>query len=71
MNEQIKALAKQAGMSVYTPDQDIQKFAELIVQECANHITLCYTKPIPYAKCHVSGLTIAAREIKEHFGVKE
>ncbi len=47
MNEQIKALAQQAGESIpefhfgdwNIPNEFIQKFAELIVRECASKVT--------------------------------
>ena len=64
MNEQIKQLAEQAG---YTKDMfgighwdmpECQKFAELIVKECAK----IADKAEPYK---------ATDLIKEHFGIKE
>jgi hypothetical protein len=39
MNERIRELAKQSGLIQYDSDSkmnDVEKFAELIVQECAN-----------------------------------
>jgi hypothetical protein len=81
MNERIKALALQAGVTGYfaarteyaTPiplSDEVQKFAELIVREC---VGIC--------ECEWNGDadTFAASEaynecadaIKEHFGVKE
>jgi hypothetical protein len=39
MNERIKELAKQSGLIQYDTDSkmnDVEKFAELIVQKCAN-----------------------------------
>ncbi len=64
MNERIKQLAEQAG---YTKDMfgighwdmpECQKFAELIVKECAK----IADKAEPYK---------ATDLIKEHFGIKE
>ena len=64
MNEQIKQLAEQAG---YTKDMfgighwdmpECQKFAELIVKECAK----IADKAEPYK---------ATDLIKKHFGIKE
>jgi len=59
MNERIKELAEQAELTKgvwKTPDFILEKFAELIVLECAN---ICGKDSLDY------------RYIKEHFGVKE
>jgi len=70
MNEQIKKLAEQAG--IYQPDRfdaidgsnQMKKFAELIVKECASLCldmkTILHPQPHHYAVM-----------IKEHFGVEE
>jgi hypothetical protein len=67
MNERIKQLAEQAG---YTTDMfgvghwdmpECQKFAELIVQECAE---------VAHCNFHVDGLTLGGI-MKKHFGVDE
>ena len=69
MNEQIKELAIEAKLMVSTYTGELtkseQKFAELIVRECAS---------IDF--CHKIGLTSdqdyeVSNIIKEHFGVKE
>ena len=67
MNERIKQLAEQADYYAYE-QYDVkkvpysvlfnQKFAELIVQECAQ-------------KLENDGMVEVAMEIKEHFGVEE
>ena len=74
MNERIKELAEQAG-AVYSNDHaasllddEIEKFAELIVRECA--------KSLWTEECHTSDLALEEFErnsakIKEHFGVEE
>ena len=73
MNKRIKELAMQSGMVYDSPDQgqfddfDEQKFAELIVKECAQSL---WTD-----ECHVSDLAIEefnsnSKRIKEHFGVE-
>jgi hypothetical protein len=81
MNEQIKLLAEQAGIGYYnlstgngdnwrlggTPEE-LKKFAELIVRECAESL---WTED-----CHVSDLAVEeynrnANKIKQHFGVSE
>ena len=79
MNERIKELAEQAGIEfTYDPtetpmrafvdcwEDEMQKFAELIVQECLNQ---CYNRGMDdelYA-----GQLKAATYIEEYFGVKE
>ena len=68
MNERIRLLAEQAGATVMersgwtdfgTLDLDVEKFAELIVKECAEVAE-------DYDGAHYVGTTI-----KQHFGVKE
>ena len=70
MNERIKQLAEQAGLEFdddlalepepiyYTTQKDLEKFAELIVRECAN----IADKAEPYK---------ANDLIRKHFGVEE
>lgn len=84
MNELIKELVAQSGFGVrqnevYTSKlehlpitENIQKFAELIVEECAKicldrHDTWRWDDG-PYSD---SGPRDCARSIKEHFGVEE
>jgi len=77
MNERIKELAKQAGMVKIleehaheygggtfenTPYPELEKFAELIVQEC-------FTKLTPYLDDQF--IDDIELELKEHFGVEE
>ena len=84
MNERIKELTKQSGLDVYGLGLDrvkwesaIEKFAELIIQECAK---IARATPCPYddttpmlpqlghtwdMACLESG-----RQIIQHFGVK-
>lgn len=60
MNERIKLLAREAGLLAHNPDgppTKLEKFAELIVKECAQ-------------VCHDVGLKLAERKVKEHFGVE-
>jgi len=73
MNERIKELAKQAGLEFdddlalepepiyYTSQKDLEKFAELIVRECAEQVKNLH------ANKRISGAEI----IREHFGVEE
>ena len=85
MNEHIKQLAEQAGLvrngdfgmkrwegprSDSINDQDLEKFAELIVKECAG---VCHTHGWGMLEHGMSGHNIAddcGTLIKEHFGVE-
>jgi len=75
MNERIRELAEQAG---YTKDMfgighwdmpECQKFAELIVRECANHCDLLLDHKISSEWSR--GTHDCSRAIKKHFGVEE
>ena len=72
MNERIKELAVQAG---YTKDMfgighwdmpECKKFAELIVQECAEVI---FKTPVEYLE--IDAMHRVRDRVKEHFGVVE
>jgi hypothetical protein len=64
MNERIKTIAKEAGFIASAPtlSPTLEKFAELIVKECAG-VSQNYA-------CGSMPLSIALA-IKEHFGVEE
>ena len=77
MNERIKELARQAGFEI-TPwgdeslpcvhqegpiDVELEKFAELIVQECISVVLNSSLRPDDMA-------AIIAHHIRRHFGVK-
>ena len=70
MNKRIRQLAIEAGVIAVTPNgfdptrlsMSQQKFAELIVKECA--------ELFPERHYHYSGLAVK-RNIKKHFGVEE
>lgn len=71
MNERIKELADQAGFILHQveglPDSYVfnkEKFAELIVRECANEILKWKDEPFPFDE------DFAARLIMDHFGIK-
>jgi hypothetical protein len=79
MNERIRELAEQAGMvkilaehaSEYgnglfenTPYPELEKFAELIVRECADVILEWKGAPFTFDE------DLAVRLIKQHLGVK-
>ena len=64
MNERIKQLAREAGLLVHNPDgipTKLEKFAELIVQECANQVDWILAE----------GGKTQGDLIKQHFGVEE
>jgi len=75
MNERFKQLAEQAG---YTTDMfgighwdmpECQKFAQLIVRECANQCDLLLDHRISSEWSR--GTHDCSRAIKKHFGVEE
>ena len=71
MNERIKLLAEQAGWDNHHSkfDTRIEKFAELIVEECRNVVSDVYRKT-PLEIC--GPLLTADEEIAKHFyGVEE
>jgi len=68
MNERIHTLAEEAGLYCDgTPDawdqEAIERFAELIVRECAQFIVVLDAEPVSHKS--------AARMLQDHFGVKE
>lgn len=79
MNERIKQLATQAGFQSYitTHEEDVamfEKFAELIVKECAQAIKEKGTESIDFDPSR-TGIRPEywdmAQHIKQHFGVEE
>ena len=66
MNEKIRELMMKATKDMpetyYWPGQYVEKFAELIVKECADYAN-CYQANSQY--------TDIAKAIKQHFGVEE
>ena len=73
MNERIRELAEQSGLE-YNFDPMLwlkyEKFAELIVRECAE---VCESVPVFGSYTELQNVTLkdAAVQIKEHFGVEE
>jgi hypothetical protein len=82
MNERIKELAREAGLLAYNPEgppTKLEKFAELIVQQCMNQVREQYLPVLEdeimmkdtywdgYVLCGVDSYVA----IKEHFGVEE
>jgi hypothetical protein len=74
MNEVIKELAEQCGFrpqpSIYDRNQsfDIEKFAELIVQECVNWID---GSPATEEGTLILSKSFIIANLKQHFGVEE
>ena len=70
MNERIEQLAVQAGfknvVGVLDGKVELQKFAELIVRECAEVI---FETPVKYTEIDI--MHIIRDRVKEHFGVEE
>ena len=69
MNERIRELAEQAGffpMELTQVGPSVEKFAELIVQECAKVIL---ETPVKYTEIDI--MHIIRDNVKEHFGVEE
>jgi hypothetical protein len=74
MNERIRELAEQAGaVKVWewasddvldTKNMDPEKFAELIVRECADYLD-------NFNKAIIGDVGIAGFSLKKHFGVEE
>jgi len=75
MNERIKELAHEAGLPTYNPEgmpTKLEKFAELIVRECAG---ICEKDGRWWAEkgylMEAGEAGSLATQIKEHFGVEE
>ena len=69
MNERIKELAREAGLLVHNPTgvpTKLEKFAELIVRECAN-----MAESFHHHQYDFTGNLELHEFIKEHFGVEE
>jgi hypothetical protein len=75
MNERIRELAEESYNEFYTIHIDLEKFAELIVRECAgiaDGLSKLYPRTdVGFDVGYTMGTTRATKEIKEHFGVKE
>jgi hypothetical protein len=75
MNPRIQELAEQAGWDTHHAQFDtrIEKFAQLIVQECAAAITdddLAKDCGTFLMDSYAKGMRYSAHLIKEHFGVE-
>jgi len=68
MNERIKELGQEAGLLMYNPNglpTKLEKFAELIVQEC---IEVCKIRV--GNSDYTTGRMHCVSDLKEHFGVE-
>ena len=75
MNERIKLLAEQCYHRYSEHNIDLEKFAELIVKECADLIDnkVMITAAQTYDEVFVAKFDtkeLCAKQIKEHFGVE-
>jgi hypothetical protein len=83
MNEKIKELARQAGLRftqlmsnpmvpiVDGRETDLEKFAELIVKECAEVARRTILKGSGVNPDTFNGTVTTVQEIKQHFGIQE
>jgi len=84
MNERIRELYEQARLQAKSIDADLdpqgwmdlyhQKFAELIVQECAEQVEQAKNSPfvsLDDAKRMKHFVDVTKKKIKQHFGVEQ
>jgi hypothetical protein len=67
MNERIRELAREAGLLVHNPTgvpTKLEKFAQLIVQECMEEV-------MTYQHHRNPTIPFIVEDIKKHFGVEE
>lgn len=73
MNERFKELMEEAGIYDFVVesmgiDEEMNKFAELIVREC---VGICMKNQFEGAENYNNGAVSSAEFIKQHFGVEE
>ena len=80
MNKRIKKLAEQAGLYDFVIEsmginEEMEKFAELIVRECMLQCDIPESGNTPLSKDfnegHIMGVYECFHKIKNHFGVEE
>ena len=79
MNERIKELMEEAGIYDFVVEsmginEEMEKFAELLIRQCAHVAVFKDSGTVATAAVagHMAaGRSIAAKLIKEHFGVEE
>jgi hypothetical protein len=72
MNQRIRELAHEAGLPTYNPEgipTKLEKFAQLIVQECANQCDLLLDHKI--SSEWARGTHDCSKAIRKHFGIKK
>ena len=73
MNKRIRELAHEAGLPTYNPEgipTKLEKFAELIVQECIGCCEQVISDPVPESvDTWLNGGEQCIQEIKQHFGL--
>ena len=74
MNERIRELMEEAGIYDFVVEsmginEEMEKFAELIVRECANHCDLLLDHKMSSEWSR--GTHDCSKAIKKHFGVEE
>ena len=72
MNKRLREFEKESGLAIFGLgakrhiwEAALEKYAELIVQECANELIKWKDEPFPYDP------EFGARLIKQHFGVEQ
>ena len=72
MNDKLRQFEKESKLEIFGLgarreiwERALEKYAELIVRECANEILKWKSEPFPYDP------EFGAKLIKKHFGVKE
>jgi len=79
MNERIRELVRESNLDVYGLGKEryrweytVEKFAKLIVRECATIINDIPSAPQgSWSDGYYEGCTDSAKQIKQHFGVEE
>lgn len=75
MNERIRKLARQSGLIQYDTDSklvEVEKFTELIVQECLLCCERVISDPVPKTQdTWLNGGLQCMEEIKHNFGVED
>jgi hypothetical protein len=64
-SDEIKVRYPEQGSPVSVSEQTLEKFAELIVRECASVLLKWKGEPFPFDE------DLAASLVKEHFGVEQ
>jgi hypothetical protein len=71
MNERIRELAEQAELHLELQSLKVEKFAELIVAECVELVSVNRDLAIEDGWNVDEAMSTAINDIEEHFGVEE